>query len=69
MRPSIKKVTKVDDISDVAEISSQRTSTGEAGLTLDTDLHPENIGINIGKQKQQKNRRGGYSKQQFDEFE
>jgi hypothetical protein len=69
VRPSIKNDPIVSDISDVDELPPQRTSADETGLTLDTGVSPGNIDFNIGNQKQKKNKRGGYSKQQFDEFE
>jgi hypothetical protein len=62
--------TKANDISDVDEIAIQPIESDDMGLTLNTDMNPGNIGLNIGNQKQQKNKRGGYSKQQFEnEFE
>lgn len=69
VKPPIKPTPPVNNISDVNDIPSQRTSASEPGLTLDTSGYPGNIDFNIGKQKQQKNKRGGYTKQQFDEFE
>jgi hypothetical protein len=68
-RRAVKNNPAISDMSDVDEPATQRTSAGETGLTLDAGANPGNLNINIGNQKQQKNKKGGYSKQQFDEFE
>jgi len=68
VQPAIKNNANVNDIMDADELPPQRTSAGETGLTLGAGVSPGNIDINIGNPKQQKSKRGGYSKQQFDEF-
>ena len=65
IRESVASGTNIGDTNDEDESSSHRGSTVEDGLTLGTGVGPENI----DNQKQQKIRRGGYSKQNFDEFE
>jgi hypothetical protein len=51
------------------ELVHPDTNTSDVGLVLESDTVPVNTGIRIDSQKQQKIKRGGYSKQQFDEFE
>jgi len=51
------------------ELVHPDTNTSDVGLVLESDTVPVNTGIRIDSQKQQKTKRGGYSKQQFDEFE
>ena len=66
----IKTEAQVSNINDVDELPTQRMKLDETGLALNIGAGPGNMGLNIGSQKQQKNTRGGYSKQQFgDEFE
>lgn len=45
------------------------TNTSEVGLAFESNPMPVNTSIGIDSKKQQKTKRGGYSKQQFDEFE
>ncbi len=62
--------TNVNDINDVDDLATQPPNSDEMDLTLNTDMNPGKLGFNIGNQKQSKNKRGGYSKQQFEnEFE
>jgi len=69
VQASVISAANVSDINDEVEFPSHRTSADEHGLTLGSGVSPGNIGLNIGNQKQQKNKRGGYSQQKFDEFE
>lgn len=62
--------TNLTDVDEVNELPNQTRNSIETGLQLNTDINRGNLGFNIGNQKQMKNKRGGYSKQQFEnEFE
>ena len=68
--PERRPDTKTTVISDANTLKPECTPSDENGLTLKMGTTSENIGFNIGNQKQQKNKKGGYSKQQFvDELE
>ncbi len=58
--PSVISGTSVSSTNDQDELSSYRTGEGQDNLTS---------GVDIDNQKQQQTKRGGYSKQKFDEFD
>lgn len=60
---------KITDIPNKDELAQHPREKSEDGLVLDSNVMPVNFGINLDTQKQEKNKRGGYSKQQFNEFE
>jgi hypothetical protein len=61
--------TNASDISDADESSSHHVNIGANNRALSSGAGPGKTGVNMDDVKQQKNKRGGYSKQKFDEFE
>lgn len=58
------------EIPDANAVEPQRIPSDEIGLSLNAGVVPERVGFNIGNQKQQKNKKGGFTTQQFaDELE
>jgi len=58
--PSVISGTSVSNTNDQDELSSYLKGEGQDNLTS---------GVDIDNQEQQKTKRGGYSKQKFDEFD
>jgi cytoskeletal protein RodZ len=65
VRTSVASSTNFGENNDEDESVSHLESVVEDGLSLDNDVSSGKI----ADEKQQKNRRGGYSKQNFDELE
>ncbi len=61
---SKKSIISTNDTAIKEEFIDPQTNTSEGDIVSDSGTVPENTNINV-----QKSRRGGYSKQQFDEFE
>ncbi|CAF0736421.1 unnamed protein product [Adineta steineri] len=68
-RSSIISGASTNNINDEDELASHYSSTSQADFISKYDASPDNMNIDINDQKQQKNKRSGYSKQTFDEFE
>ena len=62
-------VVKIDNTTIKHESIHSQTNAGGNDLIFEKIPTPENLDHNIDEQKQQQNKRGGYSKQQFNEFE
>ncbi|CAF3943483.1 unnamed protein product [Adineta steineri] len=68
-RSSIISGASTNNINDEDELASHYSSTSQPDFISKYDTSPDNMNIDINDQKQQKNKRSGYSKQTFDEFE